>query len=114
LYLLYVNNVFDTTCIVKANMSKIIAQGSSLGIATGFGLDGKIQFLAGARDFSLLHSTQTGSGAHPTSFSMGTGVSFPRVKRPGCEVDTPPSGPCSRMVELYLCSHICLHGIVLN
>jgi len=27
-----------------------------------------------AKDFSLLHTLQTGSGAHPTSYSMGTGI----------------------------------------
>jgi hypothetical protein len=32
---------------------------------------------AGARDFSLLHSVQTGSGADPTSYPMSTGGSFP-------------------------------------
>jgi len=31
---------------------------------------------------------QTGPGAHPTSYTMGTG-SFPRVKRPGRGVDHP-------------------------
>ena len=32
---------------------------------------------------------QTAPGAHPASYSMGTG-SFPGVKRPGCDVDLPP------------------------
>jgi hypothetical protein len=35
-----------------------------------------VRFLAGARDFSLLHSVQTGSGAHPASCPMGTKVPF--------------------------------------
>jgi hypothetical protein len=30
----------------------------------------RVQFLAGARDFSLLHRIQTYSGAHPASYSM--------------------------------------------
>jgi hypothetical protein len=30
---------------------------------------------------------QTGSDARPTSYSMGTGGSFPESKEPGCEVD---------------------------
>jgi hypothetical protein len=29
---------------------------------------------AGERDFTFLHNFQAGSGAHPASFSMGTGV----------------------------------------
>ena len=32
---------------------------------------------------------QTGSGAHPASYTMGTG-SFPGVKRPGRGVNHPP------------------------
>jgi hypothetical protein len=30
--------------------------------------------------FSLLHVVQTGSGAHPTSYLVGTGDSFPGSK----------------------------------
>jgi hypothetical protein len=36
---------------------------------TGYGLDGGVQFPAGAMNFSLLHSVETGSGAHPASRS---------------------------------------------
>jgi len=32
----------------------------------------------------------TGSGAHPTSYSMGNSVLSPKVKRLGCEVDQSP------------------------
>jgi hypothetical protein len=31
-----------------------------------------VRFPAGASDFSLLHSVQTGPGAHPASYPMGT------------------------------------------
>jgi hypothetical protein len=31
----------------------------------------------------LLHVVQTGSGVHPTSYTMGTGGSFPGVKAAG-------------------------------
>jgi hypothetical protein len=31
-------------------------------------------------EFSLLHVVQTGSGAHPASYPMGTGSSFPGGK----------------------------------
>ena len=49
---------------------------SSVGIATGYGLDSPgIEFRWG-RDFPLV---QTGPGAHPTSCTMGTG-SFPGIK----------------------------------
>ena len=51
--------------------------GSSVGIATGYGLDGPgIETRWGAR-FSA--PVQTGPGAHPASCTMGTG-SFPGVK----------------------------------
>jgi hypothetical protein len=32
---------------------------------------------------------QTGHGAHPASYTVGTG-SFPGIKRLGCDVDHPP------------------------
>jgi hypothetical protein len=32
-----------------------------------------VRFPTWARHFSLLHSVQTGSGAHPASYPMGTG-----------------------------------------
>ena len=56
----------------------------------------------GAR-FSAL--VQTGPGAQPTSYTMGTG-SFPGVKRPRRDVDhPPPSGvEVEGRVELYIYS----------
>jgi hypothetical protein len=47
----------------------------------------------GARCFSHV---QTGPGAHPACYTMGTG-SFPEVKRPGRGADHPP--PSSAEVE---------------
>ena len=48
---------------------------------------------------------QTGSEAHPASYTMGTG-SFPGLKRPGRGVDhpTPSSAEVKERVELYLYS----------
>jgi hypothetical protein len=60
----------------------------------------------GARDFSLLRSIQTGSGAHLASYPMGTGALSPGVKRPGRETDH--SSPLSAEVENGL------HGVALN
>jgi hypothetical protein len=37
--------------------------------------------------FSLLHSVQTGSGAHPASYPMGSGALSVGVKLPGSEAD---------------------------
>jgi hypothetical protein len=62
--------------------------GSSVGIATRYGLDGPgVESRWGAR-FSA--TVQTGSETHPASYTTGTG-SFPGVKRPRRGVDHPPS-----------------------
>ena len=60
---------------------------SSVGIATCYGLDGSgIESRLKARFSSPF---QTSPGAHPASYTMGTG-SFPGVKRSGRGVDHPP------------------------
>jgi hypothetical protein len=61
-------------------------RGSSVGIALGYGLDirgYRDRFPAGAGNFSLHHRVQNVSGAHPASYSMGTGGSFPGGKAAG-------------------------------
>jgi hypothetical protein len=57
---------------------------------TSYGLDGRGFDSRQKQDFSLPHSVQTGSGAHPASYSIGTGGSFPGRKRQGREADHPP------------------------
>ena len=66
---------------------------SSVGVATCYGLDGPVIFSA---------PVQTGPGAHPTSYTLGTG-SFPGVKRPGRGADhpLPSSTEVTERVELY-------------
>jgi hypothetical protein len=59
---------------------------SSVGIATGYGLDGRGIESRGAI-FSV--PVQTGPGAHPVSCTLSTG-SFLRVKRPGRGADPSP------------------------
>jgi hypothetical protein len=59
---------------------------SPVGIALGYGLDGRdsrVQFPAGAGNFSLHHRDQNGSGAHSASYPICTGGSFPRGKAAG-------------------------------
>ena len=75
---------------------------SSVDIATRYWLDGPgVESRWGTR-FST--PVQTGPGAHPAFYTMGTG-SFLGVKRPGRGADHPP--PCSTevegRVELYIC-----------
>jgi hypothetical protein len=67
----------------------MIGPGSSVGIATAYGLDGlgiESRWGGGWRFFAHV---QTGPGAHSASCTMGTG-SFPVVKRPGRGADHPP------------------------
>jgi hypothetical protein len=64
----------------------------------------EVLFAGGARDLSLLHGVQTGSGAHPASYIMGIEGSFPGDKS-GCCVKLTTHlhlMPRSRMVEIYL------------
>ena len=69
--------------------------GSVVGIATGYGLDGPGSNPVGGEIFSA--PVQTGPGAHPTSFTTGTG-SFPGGKeRQGR--DAVPSHPSSGVVK---------------
>jgi hypothetical protein len=61
-----------------------------------YGLDDRaigVRSPAGVEDFSSSLCVQTGSGAHPDSSTMGTGVLSPGVKaRPGRDADhSPPS-----------------------
>jgi hypothetical protein len=50
---------------------RIGSRDGSDGIVTGWTIG--VWFPAGARDFCLLRSVQTGTGSHPASYPMGTG-----------------------------------------
>jgi hypothetical protein len=89
-----------------------MSRDSSVGIATGYGLDYRmigVRFPSEAGNFSLRHHVQTGSEAHPASYPVG-------VKRPGREVDhsPPSSAEVKECVELYLHSPIRFHSVVLS
>jgi hypothetical protein len=69
-------------CCLKSKKSR----DSSVGIALGYRLDdrgSRVRFPEGAGNFFLHHSVQNGSGAHPASYPMGTGGSFPGDKAAG-------------------------------
>jgi hypothetical protein len=70
-------------------VNSLYMPGSSVGIATGYGLDGPGIESRWGRDFS--HTSRL-AGAHPASCTMGTGF-FPVVKRQGRGADhpSPPS-----------------------
>jgi hypothetical protein len=64
----------------------------SIGITTGYGLEGLGSIVGGGEIFfSVLHSIQTVSGAHPGSYPMGIGGSFRKAKRPRRDVYNSPS-----------------------
>jgi hypothetical protein len=72
------------------------SRGSSVSIMSGYGLDDRVievRSPARAKDFSSSLCVQTGSGAHPTSCTMGTGGPASGGKaRPGRDADhSPPS-----------------------
>jgi hypothetical protein len=61
---------------------------SSVGIATGYELNGGGSIPDKGGNINLLHSVQTGSRAHPTSCPVGTRGYFPAgIKRQGLEAD---------------------------
>jgi hypothetical protein len=63
----------DTPCIMSYS--------SSGSIVSDYGLDDWVRSLTEAQDFSSSPCIQTGSGAHPASYPMDTGVLSPGVKR---------------------------------
>jgi hypothetical protein len=75
---------------------------SSVGIATGYGLDDQGSSSPGrVKNFSHLHIIQTGSGVHPT-YKMGTESSFREVKRQGREADhSPPTSAEVKKMWIY-------------
>ena len=60
-----------------------------------------VRILVEARDFSLLRNVPIGSGDRPASYSMGIGVLFRRVKRPGRGVNHSPASEWSHTSTIY-------------
>jgi hypothetical protein len=80
-----------------------VSRDNSVSIATGYRLD--CLGFESQRGVSFSSPFQTGPGAHPASYTVGT-VSFPGVKWPGRGVDHPPpsSAKVKEGVELYIYS----------
>jgi hypothetical protein len=75
----------------------------------------RFRFLAEARDFSLLYSVQTATGFNPVSYKVGTGRSFPAIKRHGSEADhSPPSSAEISNGGTISSFPIRLHDVVFN
>jgi len=90
----------NTECIADF-MSKTAGRDSSVGIATGYGLDGP--GIESRWEAKFPTPVQTGSGTHPASCTMDTG-SFSGIKRPERCVEHAPlySAEVKERVELYL------------
>jgi hypothetical protein len=75
-----------------------------------------VRFPTGARDFSLVHSVQTGSATPSALYIMGTGGSLSvSVKRPGREADQSlPSSTEIKNGRAIPPLPIRVHGVVLN
>ena len=86
-----------------------VGRGTSVGIATCYGLDGLGLNPGGGEIFTPM---QTCSGTHSASYAVGTG-SFPGVKRPGRGVDYPPlsTAEVKGRLELYITPHLDLRGL---
>jgi hypothetical protein len=79
----------------------------SVSIVSEYRLDGRGSIPAEVDDFSSSLCIQISSGAHPASYTMDTGGSFPGSKeRPGCDADhsPPSSAEVKKEYELYLLS----------
>jgi hypothetical protein len=77
---------FSSKFKIRSWVSIVVLLGA--GIATSW--TATVRFPVEAREFSLLRRVQTYSGAHPASYPMGTGGSFPGVKRLGSKNDRSP------------------------
>jgi hypothetical protein len=62
---------------LSIHSSNLKSHGSSVGMAAGYGLDDR---WVGVAAPVVLHIIQTGSRAHPASYTVGTGDSFTEGK----------------------------------
>jgi hypothetical protein len=91
--------------------------GSSVSIVSDYGPDDQavgVRFPAETKDFASSLCVQTGSGDHPASYPMGSGVLSLGVKRSWFMTWTthPHLVPRSRMSRSYISSPPrCLHGV---
>jgi len=88
---------------------------SLVDLATGYGLDGRmigVRITAEAGNFSVRHHVQTGSGADPASYPMGTGGSLPGDVKLTTHLHLVPR---SKNVRFYISTpQIRLYGVVLS
>jgi hypothetical protein len=75
-----------------------------------------VRFPVGAGNFSLHYRVHNGSGAHPASYTTGTGDPSLGVKWSGREADhSPPASAEVKNAWSYISNpRIRLHGVVLS
>jgi hypothetical protein len=84
----------------------------------GLGMDHRLSTpgRGGERIFSLRHRVQSGSGSHPTCYTVGARILSKGIMRPENETDhSRPSSADDKIV--WRCTSnppICLHGMELN
>jgi len=102
-YFLSILSIHLNICkpIIGRITGKMMSRDSAVGIPTALRAGRSGDRIPVEARFSA--SVQTGPGAHPASYTEGTG-SFLGVKRPGRGVDHPPqlSAEVKKRVELYL------------
>jgi hypothetical protein len=82
---------------------------------SGFGSCIWVRIPAATSMFSLVRKFQTLFGAHPASYSIGTSVLFPGMKRPGHEaVRSPTSSAKVKNEWKYKSSNLCLYAVYRN
>jgi hypothetical protein len=91
LYSLEIESVVRKSMKWKIRKKLWLSQESSDDIGMDNGLDSRSSISGRARDFSLLHRVQVGSGPSQPPLQWVAGVLPPRVKRPGREAGYSPS-----------------------
>jgi hypothetical protein len=86
-------NASTIKIVARKRILKLLKRGIYLNNSyiymTHYGLHGPSRFPA-LQNFTLLHSVQTESGAHPASYPIAIDVLSSGVKRPGREADHSP------------------------
>jgi hypothetical protein len=73
-------NVYDAEDEASTSLHEVLTEPPDMAISCVVFNDGSYYGPEGARNFSLHYRVQTGSGAHPASYPMGTRGSIPADK----------------------------------
>jgi hypothetical protein len=109
---------FHLSSVFSFSLCLHFSRDSAVGIATGYRLDDRevgIRVPVGSRIFTS-HVVQTGSGVHPTYYTLGTWGLFPGGKAAGAWSWPLTSNWCrdEENMDLYVHSPKRLQGVVLN